>query len=153
MHQLVERMERQHQQIDVSVAELRVAMSAWRSDPAPATSSALADALGEFLVVLEKHLDEEEQVVVPLIERHLTEAGCQDVGKRGSESFAPAQRWIAMGQLVEVATPEKAAMSLGEMPPPVKASWRLIGKRKYRRYITSVRGRSSCEPGYAVTRL
>ena len=31
-------------------------------------------------------------------------------------------------------------MFLGELPPPVKVLWHLIGKRKYRRYITSVRG-------------
>lgn len=137
---LVERMEEQHQQINVSVAEVRAAMSVWCSDPTPATSSALADRIGEFLVVLENHLDEEEQVVVPLIDRHLTEAEWQDVGERGFEKFTSAQRWIATGQLVEVATPEEAAMMFAQLPPPVKVLWHLIGKRKYRRYITPVRG-------------
>jgi hemerythrin-like domain-containing protein len=137
---LVERMEEQHRQIDASVAEVRAAMSAWRSELTQATSSALADRIGEFLVVLEGHLDEEEQVVVPLIDRHLTEAEWQEVGERGFEKFTPAQRWIATGQMVEVATPEEAAMMFGQLPPPVKVLWRLIGKRKYRRYITSVRG-------------
>lgn len=55
---LVEQMEEQHQQVDASVAEVRAAMPAWRSDPTP----------------------------------------------------------------------------------PVKVLWHLIGKRKYRKYITSVRG-------------
>ena len=137
---LVQRMEEQHQQIDVSVAEVRAAMSGWRSDPTPATSSVLVGRLGEFLVVLENHLDEEEQVVVPLIDRHLTEAEWQDVGERAFEKFTPAQRWIATGQLVEVATPQEVAMMFGQLPPPVKVLWHLIGKRKYRRYITPVRG-------------
>lgn len=137
---LVERMEEQHQQIDASVAEVRAATSAWSSDPRAATSSALADRIGEFLVVLEGHLDEEEQVVVPMIDRHLTEAEWQEVGQRGFEKFTPAQRWIATGQLVEVATPEETAMMFAKLPPPVKVLWHLIGKRKYRRYITSVRG-------------
>lgn len=137
---LVARMEEQHQQIDASVADVRAAMSAWRSDPAPATASALADRIGEFLVVLERHLDEEERVVVPLIDRYLSEAEWREVGQRGFEKFTPAQRWIATGQLIEVATPEEAAMMFAELPPPVKVLWRLVGKRKYRRYITSVRG-------------
>lgn len=106
-----------------------------------ATSSALSERLCEFLVVTEGHLDEEEQVVVPLIDRHLTEAEWQEVGERGFEKFTPAQRWIAMGQLVEVATPEEAAMFFGDLPAPVKVLWRLVGKRKYRRYIMRVRGR------------
>ena len=138
---LVKRMEEQHQQIDESVAHVRAAMSAWRSDPDPATSSALADRIGEFLVVLESHLDEEERVVVPLIDRHLTEAEWQDVGERGFAKFTPAQRWIATGQMVEVATPEEVAMMLGTLPPHVKVLWHLVGKRKYRKYITAVRGR------------
>ena len=138
---LVERMEVQHQQIDVSVAEVQASSSAWRTAPTSATSSALAGRLDEFLVVLEVHLDEEEQVVVPLIDRHLTEAEWQDVGERGFEKFTPAQRWIALGQMVEVATPEEAAMMFSTLPPPVKVLWHLVGKRKYRRYITPVRGR------------
>ena len=69
----------------------------WRSDPTPATSSALSDRIGEFLIVLEGHLDEEEQVVVPLIDRDLTEAEWQEVGERGFEKFTPAERWIATG--------------------------------------------------------
>lgn len=137
---LVERMEEQHQQIDASVAEVRAAMSAWRSDPTPAATSVLADRIGEFLVALEGHLDEEEHVVVPLIDRHLTKAEWQEVGERGFEKFTPAQRWIATGQTVEVTTQEEAAMFFGELPPPVKVLWHLIGKRKYRRYITAVRG-------------
>jgi len=137
---LVERMKQQHRQIDTSVAEVGAAMSAWRTDPTPATSSALADRIAEFLVVLEGHLDEEEQVVVPLMDRHLSQAEWQEVGERGFEKFTPSQRWIATGQMVEVATPEEAAMMFGKLPPPVKVLWHLIGKRRYHRYITSVRG-------------
>ncbi len=136
---LVERMAEQHQQIDASVARVRAAMSAWRSDPTPATSTALTDSIGEFLVVLEAHFDEEERVVVPLIDRHLSEAEHQEVEERGFEKFTPAQRWIATGQAVEVATPAEAAMMFGKLPLPVKVLWHLTGKRKYRRYITSVR--------------
>ena len=136
---LVLRMEEQHRQIDASVTEVRAAMSSWRSDPTSASSSALADRISEFLVVLERHLDEEERVVVPLIDRHLTEAEWEEVGKRGFEKFTPAQRWIATGQMVEVATPEETAMMFDQLPPPVKVLWHVTGKRKYRRYITSVR--------------
>lgn len=137
---LVMRMEEQHHEIDASVAEVRATMLGWRADPTPSTSSALADRIGEFMVVLEEHLDEEEEVVVPLIDRHLTEAEWQEVGRRGFEKFTPAQRWIATGQLVEVATTEETATMFAKLPPPVKVLWHLIGKRKYRTYIAAVRG-------------
>lgn len=136
---LVERMEEQHRQIDASVSEVREALSVWRAGPTSALSSTLVARLSEFLRVLEGHLDEEEQDVVPLIDRHLTEAEWQEVGQRGFEKFTPAQRWIALGQMVEVATREEAAMMFGELPPPVKVLWHLVGKRTYRRYIAPVR--------------
>ena len=136
---LVERMEEQHQQIDASVSEVRESLSVWRAGPSPASSSTLVARMGEFLGVLEGHLDEEEQDVVPLIDRHLTEAEWQEVGQRGFEKFTPAQRWIATGQMVEVATPEEAAMMFGSLPRPVKMLWHLVGKRTYRRYIAPVR--------------
>lgn len=89
---------------------------------------------------------------MPLIDRHLTEAEWQDVGQRGFEKFTPDQRWIAMGQMVEVVTPTEAAMMFGTLLPPVKVLWQLIGKRKYRRYITSVRGQQLVGTGRAQSR-
>ena len=137
---LVERMQDQHEGIDVLVAGVRAAVAGWRSEPTPETSALLAGRVADFLAVLQEHLDEEEQVVVPLIDQCLTEAQWQAMGQRAFEKFTPAQRWIATGQLVEVSTPQEVAMMFGKLPPPVKVLWRLIGKRKYRRYITQVRG-------------
>ena len=132
-------MEEQHQQIDVSVAEVRAAMTAWRSDPRLATSSALADGIGKFLVVLEAHLDEEEQDVVPLIDRLPDRDRVAGGRGAGLREVHPDQRWIATGQMVEVATAEEVAMMFGDLPLPVKVLWHLVGKRRYRRYITPVR--------------
>lgn len=47
---LVERMDEQHQQIDVSVAEVRAATTVWHSEPTSATSSGLAHRIDEFLI-------------------------------------------------------------------------------------------------------
>lgn len=63
--------------------------------------------------------------------------------RKGSQAFAkftPEQRWIATGQLLDVATPEEAQMMLGKFPLPVRGLWHLIGRRTYRRYIEHVRG-------------
>ena len=57
-----------------------------------------------------------------------------------------------MTGMVEVATPEKVETMLGQLPSPVKVLWHLVGKRKYRRYITPVHGGSPREPREGVTR-
>lgn len=136
----VERMEGQHQQIDIAVAEVRQAATTWATAPSDDNAAALAARIGAFLEVLQTHLDEEEREVVPLIDRHLSLEEWEQVGQEGFEKFTPAQRWIALGQMVEVATPEEATHMFAGLPPPVKVLWRLYGQRKYRRYIGPIRG-------------
>lgn len=136
---LAARMEKQHQEIDVAVARVREACAAWTADPTPQSTDELASRLDEFMQVVVTHLDEEERDVVPLIDRHLTKAEWELLGRHGFEKFTPQQRWIAMGQMLEVATPEEAAMMLGKLPLPVRALWRLVGRRTYRRYVEPIR--------------
>ena len=47
--------------------------------------------------------------------------------------------------MVEAATPEEAATILSTLPAPVTLLWHLLGKRRFRRYITSVRGGACSE--------
>jgi len=136
----VRRMAEQHEQVHVSMNEVREATASWVATPTEASAAELTGRIGSLLEVVEQHLDEEEREVVPLIDQHLSAAEWQEVGERGFEKFTPAQRWIALGQLLEVATPEEAAMMMRSLPLPVKVLWPLFGKRSYRRYIAPVRG-------------
>lgn len=137
---LATRMEEQHRDIDTAVARVRLAAAMWSSAPTERSTATLEARLDEFLRVVDHHLDEEERDVVPLIDRHLTIAEWEEVGKRGFEKFTPSQRWIALGQLLEVATSEEAAMMLDKLPLPVRVLWRLVGRRTYGRYIAPIRG-------------
>lgn len=137
---LVARMEDQHHAIARAIGDVRAATAAWATTPSEENAAALAATLGRFLDVMGPHLDEEERDVVPLIDRHLTSAEWEDLGRQAFAKFTPVQRWIATGQLLDVATPEEAQMMLGKFPLPVRGLWHLIGRRTYRRYIEHVRG-------------
>ncbi|TDE03077.1 hemerythrin domain-containing protein [Jiangella asiatica] len=134
------RMEQQHRAIDTAVTRMRGAARAWSSAPTAAAAATLASRLDEFLEVVENHLDEEERDVVPLIDRHLTKSEWEEVGKRGFEKFTPSQRWIALGQMLEVATPDEAAMMFNTLPLPARILWPLVGRRAYRHYMKPIRG-------------
>lgn len=138
---LVERMEQQHGEIDVRVADVRRSVDTWAADPGRASAAALVAVLGSLRSTLEMHLDEEEQVVVPLIDEHLTREEWEDMGRRGFEKFAPKERPIAMGQLLEVATPDEARRMFADLPLPIRVLWRVAGKRQYRRHVAGVRGK------------
>lgn len=138
---LVARMEQQHHQVDSAVAGVRDAVSAWVERPTADRSASLTAALSELIELLDAHLDEEERDVVPLIDRHLTREEWTAMGRAGFEKFAPAERSIAMGQMLDVATEEEARRMFAELPLPVRVLWWVAGRRQYRRHVRAVWGR------------
>lgn len=138
---LVARMEPQHQRIDEEVTRVRRVSSQWAERPVPELADALTAAIRTLLEVLEAHLDEEERVVVPLIDEHLSATEWEDMGRRIFEKFAPRERPIAMGQLLEVARDDEAQRMFADLPAPVRVLWAVAGKRQYRRYIGAMRGK------------
>jgi hypothetical protein len=134
-------MEAQHEGIHVALGAVAAARSRWTAAPTQATGDALSAAVRDAAVVIAAHLDEEERDVVPLIAEYVTVAEWDDFGKAAFAKFTPSQRFLAMGQMLEVATPAEATAMLGDLPLPVRVIWTLVGKRKYRRYIDEVRRR------------
>jgi iron-sulfur cluster repair protein YtfE (RIC family) len=137
---LVERMEDQHHGLHTGIAEVRRLTDAWRVDPSPDVASQLSAAITGMSGRLAAHLDEEEREVVPLIAEHLSVAEWDRVGKTAFDKFTPAQRFTAMGQMLEVASPAEAAAMLAPLPAPIKMLWRLLGSRRYRQYTQAFRG-------------
>lgn len=137
---LIRRMEAQHDAVHAAIERVRTLLGPWERDPTSATSAELADGLDEVLSGLAEHLADEERDVVPLIARHLTQREWETLGKRSFAKFRPSQRFTAMGEMVQVATPGEAARMLAGLPVPVRIIWRLVGKRRYDRHIVTVRG-------------
>ncbi len=138
---LVARMADEHAEIDRTVAAVRSAASAWATEPSRSNGSDLVRAIDRLRAVLTAHLDEEEQVVVPLIDAHFTAEEWQADGQKIFERFTPHQRVIATGLLLDVASPEEARRMLGDLPLPIRLMWRAVGRRQYARHIGRVRGK------------
>ena len=137
---LVEQMEAQHRGLHTAIEEVRRLADVWRAAPSPDSASELATAITGTLGQLTTHLDEEERDVVPLIAEHLSVAEFDHVGEAAFDKFTPAQRFTALGQMLEVASPAEAAAMIAPLPAPIKVLWRVVGKRRYRRYTEAFRG-------------
>ena len=142
--ELIERMEKQHEVVAERSARVRAAIERWRV--APANGEELATALDEFTDALVEHLDDEEANVVPLLRAHIEADEWQRFGQHMFDKFTNAEKLIATGALEDVATPEEAEWFLGDLPLPIRLMWRLLGRRRYARYIARVRGTSSLGP-------
>ncbi|MEJ1110811.1 MULTISPECIES: hemerythrin domain-containing protein [unclassified Kribbella] len=137
---LIHRMEQQHVGVHDAVETARGELAAWLAAPTSATSESLAAALETISTRLAEHLGEEEREVVPLIAVHITQAEWDSLGKVAFGKFKPSQRFTAMGELLETAHPDEAARMLADLPAPVRVVWRLVGRRRYQRFMTAVRG-------------
>jgi hemerythrin-like domain-containing protein len=137
---LITRMEDQHARVHAAIGNVRDLLSPWAAAPTAKSSVALASGLGTIGDRLAEHLAEEERDVVPLIAIHITQAEWERQGKVSFSKFKPRQRFTAMGEMLQTASPEEAARMMAGLPAPVRVIWRLFGQRKYQRFMDTVRG-------------
>jgi hypothetical protein len=137
---LIRRMEEQHAGLHDALDTTRRELTAWEVAPTAERSGALATALGTVVDRLAEHLAEEERDVVPLIAAHITQAEWDGMGKVAFSKFTPQQRLIAMGEMLAAASPTEAARMLAGLPAPIKVIWRLVGRRRYQRFMAELSG-------------
>ncbi|MCS0600397.1 hemerythrin domain-containing protein [Streptomyces sp. LP11] len=128
---LVARMEDQHGTIDTTLNQAAVLLTTWRETADPDTALRLADVLDTHRDALTEHLDDEERLVLPLVAEHLTVAEWDEVGRRGLETLPKNKVLLALGAILEDATPAERAYFLGRAPLAGRLLWRLVGRRQY----------------------
>ena len=127
----VERMKQHHAVMLVQLVALDEALPAWRAsgrDP----ENVLA-ALSGVNTALDTHLGDEETTIVPVMETTLTQAEVDWFGEHGRRSTPKGKTWASLGMILD-AQPDGGTSFLGELPPPVRLLWRLIGSRRYAAY-------------------
>ncbi|MFF3849394.1 hemerythrin domain-containing protein [Streptomyces sp. NPDC002328] len=145
--ELVARMEEQHQDIDSTLAVVSEWAPVWRREANHIAREELALALAEHRSVLLVHLDEEERSVLPLVAEHLTVAEWDLVGQRGLEGLPKEKLLIALGAILEDATPQERAYFLGKAPLLGRVLWYTLGRRQYAAACRAVRGPLNGETG------
>jgi hemerythrin-like domain-containing protein len=137
---LLARMDRQHQGLAVLLEHAATAFAEWQDAPTAHTSTPLTTLLEKLSTGLNVHFDEEEAEILPIVERVLTAAEYEEVGRRGLVSIPITRRLIVLGYLLEGATPEERTVFLAAIPRPVRLAYRLIGRRQHRNETTRLRG-------------
>ncbi|WP_326550307.1 hemerythrin domain-containing protein [Micromonospora sp. NBC_01813] len=136
---LVRRMAAQHDEIDQGLGAIRDLLPQWRRTAQVGPRDRLAELLDESRTALLRHLDDEERQVLDLIAEHLTVAEWDAVGQRGMAEVEPSKRLLALGAILEDATPAERRYFLGKVPVVARLLWALVGKRQYARRADRVR--------------
>ena len=138
---LIHRMEGQHHRVEELVDHLGPALDRWESEARPAAGEEVAGLFDELRTVLLEHLDDEEAHILPVAARHITQPEWDELGEHGLAQLPRADLPIAVGMVLEEASPAERADILGKAPAPARLLLRTLGAWQYRRYVRSVRGR------------
>jgi hemerythrin-like domain-containing protein len=137
---LIDRMEHQHEQIAVAIADVRRDLPEWSRTADAETGKRIAARLEEAVAVLAEHLAEEEDLVLPLVSVHLTREEWKALGQHGFAAIRPSRRLVMLGHILEEADESERRRFASKVPPPARLAFRLIGHRRHAREVAQIRG-------------
>lgn len=155
-HDIV-RMQGQHEQIANSMARVELRLSEWlettdsmtpRRDAWSRTTGSLIADLEALAELVSDHLRAEEELMVPLINAHITEPEWRAVTQQGG-SFINRNMWFVLaflGMALEACTPDERRRFLAGMPRPHRLLARLFARRALAGYRARLEGRRSTDP-------
>jgi hypothetical protein len=136
---MTEQVEHEHQVIATALDAASAACATWRQHPSADTGEALAGALDRLNEVVQPHLDDEEQKVVPLAAVTLTQQEWDAMGKRGMSSIPRNKRAVAAGMMLEPLDPADRAYMMKHVPAPARMLFPFMVGRPWKKYAATLR--------------
>jgi Hemerythrin HHE cation binding domain len=136
---MTEEVEHEHQLIKTALDAASAACAAWRQRPSAETGEALAAALDQLNVVTQRHLDDEEQKVVPLAAVTLTQQEWDALGKHGVAQIPRNKRGIAFGMILDPLSEDDRGYMMRVLPGPVRMLSPFLIERPWKRYASTLR--------------
>ncbi|MGR2752850.1 hemerythrin domain-containing protein [Agromyces arachidis] len=138
----VERMKEQHAAMLVQLNALDAALPAWRAEGRAADAATVLAALDGVNRALAVHLPDEEGNIVPVMETVLTQKEVDAASVHGRRATPKGKTWAQLGAILAAQPDGGDAWLRFHLPPPVRAAWRLVGRRAYDRERAAITGRS-----------
>ena len=117
---------------DIETAEARIAD--FRSSPTVDAAAALAGSLATLNASLVAHLDEEENIAMPIAAKYVNVAEWGQLPAHGLQHFSGDKLWLILGLLRAEMTDSQRANMDAHMPPPVFQFWTETGEQLYTDY-------------------
>lgn len=146
----VELMRRQHGAVSDRLEVVDAIVDRWAREADAATAARLAGELDEVDRLLTRHLADEERDAFPVLDAILSDAEWDDIHRHARRHKPPLPIFVLLGLMLEsVPESERDAWFEKEMPAPVRAAYRAVGRRQYERAVLRLRGGRGVAPGAA----
>ncbi|WP_424569317.1 hemerythrin domain-containing protein [Streptomyces sp. CH-036] len=131
---LIATMDQQHTSIDEDLKTLAANGRRWGATADGSDRDAVATVAERLLPGLYEHLALEEQRILPLIDRHLTEREWKTTVEASLGKVRFSQRLLMLGMALHGASEEQAELLRAAVPAVVWHAGRPLGTRLYRKH-------------------
>lgn len=137
--EMTEEVAHEHQLVQTALDTAVAACASWRQHPTVETADALAASLDHLNEVLQPHLDDEEQQVVPLAAITLTQEEWDAVGELSGSHIPRDKRALALGMVMEPLDEDDRNFMKRHLPRTVRLLYPLLIQRPWTRYASTLR--------------
>jgi hemerythrin-like domain-containing protein len=137
---LVDVMEEQHRAIHDRLGQVKEAARSWRHTAPAGARDALAEAIEPLLVVISEHLALEEERVVPLIEKYLTQSEYALAARESAAAVDPGELLIAFGTTIYDGGPGAMEVMMSHVPAGQRPAIEERATRAYAAYAEKLYG-------------
>ncbi|WP_329391114.1 hemerythrin domain-containing protein [Streptomyces sp. NBC_01716] len=133
-------MEEQHAAIGALLDEVRAGLARWRGTADAAQGEALADVVSRLHEHLVEHLAVEEDLALPLIEKHITAAEWGRMIADSAGDVAPERIPLIFGMMAYEADPGTVRDIIAQMPPEISGVIGDLAPQSYAAHARQVYG-------------
>jgi hemerythrin-like domain-containing protein len=137
---IVHLMESQHAQVDAIQAEIAGVLPRWRASAEAEDRERLAGLCDRLYLHLAEHLDAEEERLLPLAARSVTQEEWDRLGEEGRRGTPRSEMSLTYGMFAYDGDPAVVAGMLAEAPWPVRLLVPWLGRRAFRSHAVRIHG-------------
>ena len=137
---IVHLMETQHAGVEGTLATIGELLPRWRATADAGLGERLAGEYDVLYVALAEHLDAEEQRLLPIAARALSQAEWDALGEEGRSRGNRREGPLVLGMFAYEGDPAVFTRMLGGAPRPVRAVLTRLGRRAFRKHARLIHG-------------
>ncbi len=137
---IVHLMESQHERVDALIQEIGTVLPTFRATADLESRDRLADLFDTLHADLIEHLDAEEDRLLPIAARTLTQAEWDEMGEAGRDGTPRKELALVLGMYQYEGAPEAIAQMLAEAPAPIRWVVPKLSKRAFRKHALRIHG-------------
>jgi hypothetical protein len=139
LQDVIDLMERQHEGIHGEVVQVTAVLGRWRAFAHARDRDQLADCMERLSRRLDEHLTDEEEQLLPLAARCLTQQEWDEIGQEGMAGIPRRQLPAVFGMIMKDGDPAVIRTMLSHAPPPVRVLLPRLAPRLHARYARRLR--------------